>query len=90
MLFFVKNGKTSNYKQYKSIRQRTTKQTKAEKNCFSLFTDDLSICIICVNCHSIMHKSSELQNVWHIKGQRKFEEVYPDLEFIEIFGRNYK
>lgn len=22
-------------------------------------------------------------------GQRKFEELYPDLDFIEIFGRNY-
>ena len=45
---------------------------------------------LCVNCHSMMHKSNKLQNVWHIKGQRKFEEVYPNLNFVSIFGKNYK
>lgn len=45
---------------------------------------------VCHKCHSMIHKSSELQNIWHIRGQKKFEEVYPELDFLEIFGRNYK
>ena len=35
------------YKSYKPLKQKTSKQAKLEKNRFSLFTDDLSKCIIC-------------------------------------------
>lgn len=45
---------------------------------------------LCCFHHDLMHKSSELQKIWHIKGQNKFEEIYPDLSFIDIFDRNYK
>ena len=42
-----------------------------------------------IECKGI-HFNKELRNEWHIKGQLKFEEVYSDLEFLEIFGENYK
>lgn len=37
-----------------------------------------------------IHFDSKLREEWHIRGQNKFEEVYPELDFLEIFGRNYK
>ena len=36
-----------------------------------------------------IHFDKKLCNEWHIKGQKKFNEVYPDLDFVEIFKRNY-
>lgn len=42
-----------------------------------------------VECKGI-HFDTQLQDEWHKKGQTKFEEVYPDLVFIQIFGREYK
>lgn len=107
------------------IKKRTYKLAKAEKNRFSIFTDDLDHCIICgkpnTNKHEIffgnkhrqlsikyglviplciaehhnqieqkgIHFDKEMQNYWHKKGQTKFNEVYPDLDFIDIFKRNY-
>lgn len=44
---------------------------------------------ICLKCHLEMHKNKALQNEYHKKGQVLFNETYPDLDFIEIFGRNY-
>lgn len=41
-----------------------------------------------IECKGI-HFDTELQDEWHKKGQELFEEAYPDLNFIEIFGRNY-
>ena len=92
------------YKEYKSINKRTTKQAKVERNRFSLFTDDLSVCIICgkpkdhlhevffgsnrqnsmryglvipvcFKCHRIIHNDSNLQDMWHIRGQEIFEKL---------------
>jgi len=37
-----------------------------------------------------IHFDSKLKEEWQIKGQKKFEEVYPNLNFLEIFGKNYK
>jgi len=36
-----------------------------------------------------IHFDKKLCNEWHIKGQKKFNEVYPDLDFVEIFKKNY-
>ena len=36
-----------------------------------------------------IHFDSKLCKEWHIKGQKKFNEVYPELDFVEIFKRNY-
>ena len=36
-----------------------------------------------------IHFDSKLCKEWHIKGQKKFNKIYPDLDFVEIFGRNY-
>lgn len=44
---------------------------------------------LCVKHHQEMHKNKSWQDYWHIKGQQKFNEVYPDLSFIDIFKRNY-
>ena len=115
------------YKEYprraveNKIKKRTYKQAKAEKNRFSLFTDDLEHCIICgkspVNKHEIfygrnrqnsikyglviplcqrhhtgidgIHFNTELCDFWHKKGQTRFNEVYPDLNFEDVFKRNY-
>jgi len=41
-----------------------------------------------VNCTGI-HFDKELRKEWQIKGQVVFEQTYPDLDFMEIFGRNY-
>lgn len=45
---------------------------------------------LCLYCHEKYQEDKEFNDYWHIKGQVKFEEVYSDLEFIDIFGRNYK
>lgn len=37
-----------------------------------------------------IHFDSKLKEEWQIKGQKKFEEIYPNLNFLEIFGKNYK
>lgn len=41
-----------------------------------------------VGCTGI-HFDKVLREEWQIKGQKKFQEVYPDLDFLEIFGKNY-
>lgn len=37
-----------------------------------------------------IHFDTKLCDEWHVKGQLKFEECYPNLDFISIFHRNYK
>ena len=105
--------------QKSTLKQRTNKLNKLERNRFSLFTDDLEHCIICGgkkdNLHEVIfgsnrlnsikyglvipvcykhhlecHKNSQLQHVWKVKAQIDFEKLYPDLDFVKIFGRNYK
>lgn len=36
-----------------------------------------------------VHNNKALMDEWHEIGQRAFEEHYPDLDFIKIFGKNY-
>lgn len=48
-------------------------------------------CVIplCLVCHQEMHKNKEWQDYWHRKGQLAFIESYPDLDFLQIFKKNY-
>ena len=49
------------------------------------------LCIpLCRMCHSRYQNDKQFNDYWHKKGQLKFEEKYPDLEFIKIFYKNYK
>lgn len=120
----INKTKTQNKKKV-SLKQKSSKLAKLERNRFSLFTDDLEHCIICgkspvnkheifggsanrkksmeyglviplctcehhdqINCRGI-HFDKKLRDEWHIKGQTKFNEVYPNLNFKDIFGKNY-
>ena len=44
-------------------------------------------------CHrngkQAVHRNKEVALWLKTQGQKRFEEVYPDLDFIQIFGRNY-
>ena len=57
------------YKERKPIKQRTSKQAKAEVNRFSILTDDLEHCIICgkapVNKHEIFYGSNRHNSIKH-------------------------
>ena len=115
---FCKECKNLEYKEQKTMKKRTAKQTKMEKNRFSLFTSNLDVCIVCGKpkehlhevffgsnrqvsikyglvipvcnvCHRMMHNNATLQDMWHVRGQEAFEMVYPDLDFVSIFGQNY-
>lgn len=52
---------------YKPIKQRTSKLTKAEKNRKSIFTDNLDVCIICGrkkdNLHEVFFGSNRLNSI---------------------------
>lgn len=45
---------------------------------------------ICESCHSKYQNNKVFNDLWHKKGQIAFETTYPDLNFIDIFGKNYK
>ena len=48
------------------------------------------LCIrLCFNCHRKYQEDKSFNNNWHKKGQAKFNVVYPDLDFVSIFHRNY-
>ena len=113
------NCKGCPYKEYKvkeqkQMKQRTSKQTKLERDRFSLFTDNMSKCYFCPNkknhtheifcgrnrqnsmkyglclpicwkCHEKYQNDSVFNKEWHIRGQIKFNEIYPDLRFEDIF-----
>lgn len=44
---------------------------------------------LCINCHRLLQDNNGFNNQWHIEGQLKFNEVYPDLDFLSIFRINY-
>lgn len=44
---------------------------------------------MCLNCHEKYQEDEKFNNEWHKKGQTIFNDVYPDLDFLEIFKRNY-
>lgn len=43
---------------------------------------------LCLNCHRSITNNNEFLDHWHKKGQQAFIEKY-DLEFIDIFYKNY-
>lgn len=45
---------------------------------------------ICRSCHIKYQNDPVFNEIWHIRGQSKFEEAYPDLDFLDIFKKNYK
>ena len=45
---------------------------------------------ICRSCHIKYQNNPFFNETWHVRGQLKFEEVYSDLAFLEIFKKNYK
>ena len=45
---------------------------------------------LCYQCHLKIHRNHTLDLIWKVRGQLVFEEKYPNLEFIEVFGRSYK
>ncbi len=44
---------------------------------------------LCSACHRKVHDNPVLIAKWHKKGQTIFNQVYPNLNFIDIFFRNY-
>ena len=44
---------------------------------------------ICESCHRKYQNDSVFNEEWHIKGQAKFNEIYPSLDFEDIFKVNY-
>ncbi len=44
---------------------------------------------ICESCHSKYQNNKRFNDFWHKKGQTKFEEVYPNLDFNSLFNKNY-
>ena len=45
---------------------------------------------LCTKHHLECHKNSQLQHIWKVKAQEVFEKTYPNLDFVKIFGKNYK
>ena len=45
---------------------------------------------LCLDCHRKFQDDVLFNEKWHKKGQIAFEKAYPNLDFIKIFGRNYK
>lgn len=48
---------------------------------------------LCHSCHNEhpngVHFNKERNNWLKAKAQKRFEEVYPNLDFLKIFGKNY-
>lgn len=44
---------------------------------------------MCCNCHRKYQEDTEFNDYWYKKGQVIFEETYPELNFIDIFHKNY-
>lgn len=48
---------------------------------------------LCHRCHrtgpQAVHTDRATRNAVQVIAQRRFNETYPDIEFIKIFGRNY-
>ncbi len=112
--------KDKEYKQYKALSNRSKKQSKKERQRFSIIYPNLDKCCVCgskwllttheifggrnrsnsmkyglclplcLTCHEKYQNNKSFNDKWHSIGQTKFEEVYPELDFIKIFGKNYK
>jgi len=48
------------------------------------------LCHLChTNSNKAVHRCRETDLILKQRYQRKFEEQYPELDFVRIFGRNY-
>ena len=45
---------------------------------------------MCLKCHQNKQENKIFNDFWQKKGQTKFEEIYPDLNFVDIFDIDYK
>lgn len=45
---------------------------------------------LCRDCHKMWPNNKVLRSLWQHKCQEIFEKVYPNLDFMEIFGKSYK
>lgn len=45
---------------------------------------------LCFNCHYLVHNNHNVDIKLKTKMQDFFEKEYPNLNFLEIFGKNYK
>lgn len=75
--YFCPNKKDHMHEIYSGCRRQTSMK--------------YGLCLpICESCHSKYQNNKRFNYLWHKKGQTKFQEVYPDLNFINIFGKSYK
>ena len=44
---------------------------------------------LCLKCHREITNDIAFKNEWYKKGQVKFQETYPNLDFLSIFYKNY-
>lgn len=44
---------------------------------------------LCDKCHEKYQEDKEFNNYWHKQAQIRFNQLYPDLNFLSIFKRNY-
>lgn len=44
---------------------------------------------LCYSCHRLAHSNHELNIMLKKKCQHKFIEVYPEIDFLKIFYKNY-
>jgi len=44
---------------------------------------------MCLRCHELYQEDLVFNREWHVRGQIKFIETYPDLKFKDIFRINY-
>ena len=45
---------------------------------------------LCRACHETWSNNTKLRKLWQHKCQEMFEKAYPNLDFLEIFGKSYK
>ena len=45
---------------------------------------------MCLKCHKKYQDDPFFNDFWHKKGQEMFEQTYLNLDFLEIFKKNYK
>lgn len=75
--YFCSNKKNHMHEIYSGCRRQTSMK--------------YGLCLpICESCHSKYQNNKIFNDFWHKKGQVIFETIYPDLNFIDIFGKNYK
>lgn len=55
------------------------------------YAEDYGLLVpLCRICHDKLHSQGKDREYLERIAQERFEEVYPELSFLKIFGRNYK